>query len=327
MDMTINTQDLHTISYSYNVLRIRKDLAYHAEKIEKTKKQETTKSEPFFQKLGKDISNTFNKQTNESHQTLFERKNNHLISVLKFAEENNIKIIDNLDDLTAYINSLFVNDVADLRSVYVAFNIIFSNPYTNTDLMEETKKKSYKEFATALGLTSTFFIDYEKDIFTKYHYISGKNNADLIAEATKFASSIGALGALGVGIVGFVVFGSLSGAVLAGIFIASIAMILSYEYQSEKNIEELRKAFKQMNAEQVDFMLLQKLALIEALNKHRHKEGIEEIIHSLIDELINLKSDLDIALYGFRSNEGNVNVRKKESFIRFDKQLIKTLKL
>ena len=43
MDMTINTQDLHTISYSYNVLRIRKDLAYHAEKIEKTKKQETTK--------------------------------------------------------------------------------------------------------------------------------------------------------------------------------------------------------------------------------------------------------------------------------------------
>ena len=55
-----------------------------------------------------------------------------------------------------------------------------------------------------------------------------------------------------------------------------------------------------MNKEEVDFMLLQKLALIEALNKHRDKPEVNEILQGHIDELINLKSDLDLALYGFK---------------------------
>jgi hypothetical protein len=331
MQDTFNPQAMQTINYSFNILRIKKDILFHEKEIERTKEKPVAVNDPFFQKLGKDIANTFNKQVNDANEKMLAQKREHLTNVITFARDNQITIIEDLGELVSYINEQFTNDIADLRSVYVAFNLIFSNPYIDTPLKESQKKESYADFSVAMGLSKTFFTEYEKDLIKKYNHISGKSQADLLSDALRLGTTTGAatifLGSL-VGVVAFATLAStLGGLILLGFTLGLFVAMGNYAYNHEKNKEEMLKAFRAMNPEEVDFMLLQKLSIFEALNKYRGQEEVDQMLQAMIDELINIKSDLDLALYGFRENTDNKNAKKKESFMRFDKYLLKSLSL
>lgn len=331
MQDTFNPQAMQTINYSFNILRIKKDILFHEQERERTKEKPVAVNDPFFQRLGKDIANTFNKQVYDANDKVLALKKEHLTNVITFAHDNQMTYIEDLGELIAYINDQFTNDIADLRSVYVAFNLIFSNPYIDTPLKESQKKESYADFSLAMGLVKTFFTDYEKDLIKKYNHISGKSQADLLSDALRLGTTTGAVTFFLGSLVGFVAFATLAstlgGLILLGFTLGLFVAVGHYAYNHEKNKEEMLKAFRAMNPEEVDFMLLQKLSIFEALNKYRGQEEVDNMLQAMIDELINLKSDLDLALYGFRENTDNKNAKKKESFMRFDKYLLKALSL
>lgn len=331
MQDTFNPQAMQTINYSFNILRIKKDILFHEQERERTKEKPVAVNDPFFQRLGKDIANTFNKQVYDANEKVLALKKEHLTNVITFAHDNQMTYIEDLGELIAYINDQFTNDIADLRSVYVAFNLIFSNPYIDTPLKESQKKESYGDFSLAMGLVKTFFTDYEKELIKKYNHISGKNQADLLSDALRLGTTTGAVTFFLGSLVGFVAFATLAstlgGLILLGFTLGLFVAVGHYAYNHEKNKEEMLKAFRAMNPEEVDFMLLQKLSIFEALNKFRGQEEVDNMLQAMIDELINLKSDLDLALYGFRENTDNKNAKKKESFMRFDKYLLKALSL
>lgn len=327
-----NLHEVQTVTYSFNILRIKNDLAFHQKEMERTKAQTIGEKDAFFQKLGKDFSNTINKTTYEINEKEFALKSEHLAKIEKFTAENNIEVISDLTELSEYINDLFKDDIADIRAVFVAFNLIFTSPYYGTDIQESMKKETFNEIGDALKLPKNFFVDYEKDLLKKYHLISGKNPSDLLADALLVGSLAGIVAffispVLGVLTAGAVTTLTLGGMISAGVIVGVLSGSVRYAGNISQNRSEIRKAFKNMNAEETDFMLLQKLAVIEALLKYQGEKEVDETLQALIDELINLKSDLDLALYGFRENKDNINARKKESFHRFDKYLLKILKI
>lgn len=327
-----NIKEVQTVTYSFNLLRIKNDLAYHEKEMGRTKEKTIGESDDFFQKLGKDFSNTVNKNVFESNLKQYNLKQEHLQKIETFIKENDVEVISDLNELAIYINELFKDDVADIRAVFVAFNLIFTSPYYGTSIKEAVKKESFNEVAEALKLPKNFFVDYEKDLLKKYHLISGKYPNDLLADALLVGTLAGIAAffispVLGVFTAGAVTTLTLGGMISAGVIIGILAGSARYGANLAENRSEVRKAFKSMSAEETDFMLLQKLAVIEALAKYQGEPTVDDAIQQLIDELINLKSDLDLALYGFRENIDNVNTRKKDSFHRFDKQLLKVLKI
>lgn len=318
------------ITYSLNILRIKRDIAYHEAEVARTKLHTVAETDPFFRAAGKELQNLANKRTYESNLKALNAKKAHLEKVYADAKGLDIKVIEDLDELVKFINESFAAEIIELRNVYVAFSLIFTCPYYNTDLKEALRKESFNDFEKALGLKENYFANYEKDLVKKYHHISGKDPDELLEDAVKYGTIAGIIGffvspVIGVITAGTVAAYTLSSAIGTGMIIGLLTGSVRYGIKAKTNLEDIKKAFRAMNKEEVDFMLLQKLALIEALNKHRDKPEVNEILQGHIDELINLKSDLDLALYGFRENSENLNAKKKESFARFDKYLLKTL--
>lgn len=317
---------LQTITYSLHLYRLNKDIKYHEKEVERTKLQEVGSTDDIFQKMGKDFTNTFNKAPYESNQKSLDAKLDLRTKLEEKIKEEKIKVIEDLAALATFINELYKDDVADLRSVYIAFNLIFASPYYGTKIKEALRKESFNDVENALLLPKDFFINYEKDLLTKYHLISGKSQSDLLTDATKFGAASGIVAFFTAPLVGLTSYnlGSMAG---TGFLVGVLMGTIGYSFKSQENALEVKKAFRQMSVEETDLMLLQKLALIEALNKYRGEKEVDELLQTIIDELINLKSDLDLALFVFRENEKGINADKKESFYRFDKYLLKKLKI
>ena len=72
-----NIKEVQTITYSFNLLRIKNDLAYHEKKWDAPKKNDWWKWW-LFPKLGKDFSNTVNKNVFESNLKQYNLKQEHL---------------------------------------------------------------------------------------------------------------------------------------------------------------------------------------------------------------------------------------------------------
>ncbi|OQA78248.1 MAG: hypothetical protein BWY30_00786 [Tenericutes bacterium ADurb.Bin239] len=329
----IDLKKIEQITFSLNIIRLKRDIEYHETEVKRTKLHTVAETDRFFQAAGKEIQNLTNKRAFESNAKALKLKKAHLDKLYAEASELNVTLIEDINELVAFINEVFANEVNDLRNVYLAFSLIFTSPYYNTNLKEALRKESFNEFEKALALPNNFFINYEKDLVKKYHLISGKDQNELLDDAIKYGTIAGIIGFFISPLIGALATGTtivaytLSSAVGTGLIIGVLTGSIRYGFKAKSSYEDVKKAFQAMNKEEVDFMLLQKLALIEALNKHRDKEEVNEILQGHIDELINLKSDLDLALYDFRENKDNLNAKKKESFTRFDKYLLKTLEI
>ncbi|MGI6714882.1 MAG: hypothetical protein ACOX3B_01660 [Bacilli bacterium] len=65
----------------------------------------------------------------KSNLKQYNLKQEHLQKIETFIKENDVEVISDLNELAIYINELFKDDVADIRAVFVAFNLIFTSPY------------------------------------------------------------------------------------------------------------------------------------------------------------------------------------------------------
>lgn len=327
MNNTINNENLQSLIYSLNVLRIKNDIAYLEKEIERIKPKAVKEKDNIFSKFGKNVSNSLNASNYQELLKELDAKREFFISVKAKAVSEEISVLEDKEEIAELVEKTLSSEITEMRIVYLSFSLIFSAPYYGSELTEDTRAESFEEIALMLGLPKDTFNKYEKSLIEKYNAIAGKDFVSRVENVFKQTNEqtllliVLGLGAFGVlaGILGVSVLGSV---------VATTALVLflgtQIHFNNDKKIFETNKEmFYKLTPNELDFVLLQKMAILEVLKDKRDNPDIDEIYKNMIDDLINIKSDIDLALFAFNDNVNNINYKKKESLLRFDKYLLK----
>jgi len=325
LELKKNTELTEKITYAIKEYRLQTEISFHKEEYEKRMPKEVAIDDGFFKKLKKNTGNAINKTEYERHLKLYneltEKNNAYLEENKKYSEYN----IDNIYEL---VLDLFKKDKYNVAKLEFAMNVVLDG-----DFKYECNDKTFVKISTVLGFDTNYLTNLRQKLQDAYAEI-GLDKTQAIKNALKVggiafgvcmvASGIGALAALAAGAttaafsLSAITISSLS----LGISIGAIAGIATMD----KNYEDLKKQFMNLTVEETAITLAKSIIMIKQLDLYKTEEEAKKLYDGMIEEYIDLKSDLDLRILVGKEDLENNN-KKSEVFYNADKYLKKELNL
>ena len=289
--------------------RLEKEIEYHKEAFEGKKPEDIDDNENIFQRLKKRTKNTFNKNDYENHLNKFNDLNKKYEELIK---DKNYDI----NDINAHEKSiqLFKDDLFGVSKLEFAMNVVLD------DYVEyECNDKTYGRISLILGYTEDFLTNltnkmskiYTNISLDRQSFFNSAITAGLIVGGVALVcSGIGAIAGVAVGAAStFTITGALWGALCLGSAVGTITYIALKEEDKSK----LKKDFAKLNLEQTAMSLTKTVILLKQLDNYKNEEKAVEVYNSLIEEYIDLKSDVDLRILVGRE-EVELNNKKMNLF-------------
>lgn len=332
---------LKEIDYGIKSLRIKKELEYHKQEIEKNTPKIIGKNDGFFSQLNKEISNGFNNSTFEKHKKLYYEKNLKLSNLIDESKKENISIIDSIDHLKSKIKKLDLGetDKYGIASLDFVMSIILDK-YCDY----EANNFTYPTLSYIFGVSQDFFTSLEKNMSDIYIKINNDKKQTL-KKSAGIGLAIGAIfllitippligglaasGAVTTQALGSLFFSAgMAESVLAlsftGLCTGAVSFGLTYATLNGVQKSKIKEEFSNLDVDQTAISLVKTILILRVLNSYNNETDAKKIYDDYMEQYIDLKTDLDIRLFIGKQNF-EINAKKNELFHNADNYLKNSL--